>query len=379
MPFGRSMGDMLGNQMLTQLKLIEMDGFQDLEPLMRLTPNLKVLRLTMSSGFSQSANAELVQALAHVPHLRELVFSPETLRLYTPFTEDNLLGDFDEITEVTENGTNVEIIKSIGKLVPELEILDLRNRWFGMKGMFFPPSVEPIRSNALVEAVKQLPNLRSLALPSSVVSLRDFTTIRAPPGIRLPPGFPTWDEAMEHIADAEVRTVQGIGAACNDIQNVAFTRPLSDALRLEYSVNYEVGIFQPHDLALSRGTARTEYPTHTDVHLPVISRADVDQEDASSCFGPSHALTGTLRTVWRASSPAIRKEKIIKLVKEHEFFVTVMLCVSVCVVAELGKIVLCMALDTKRAEVASSAVIAGGALFILSPLLQWQLPFESDR
>lgn len=41
---------------LPRLETLELDGFQDVEALLRLSPNLEILRMRLSAGFSKSAN-----------------------------------------------------------------------------------------------------------------------------------------------------------------------------------------------------------------------------------------------------------------------------------------------------------------------------------
>jgi hypothetical protein len=44
---------------LPQLQTLELDGFEDVAPLLRLTPNLDRLRVSLSAGFWQGMNGEV--------------------------------------------------------------------------------------------------------------------------------------------------------------------------------------------------------------------------------------------------------------------------------------------------------------------------------
>lgn len=108
---------------LSKLKRIELDGFDDVEPLLALTPNLEVLRLSLSTGFPQGATLDLIEALTRTPKLRELMFTPEAL---------HVPGLDPAGTEVDPNSTKPpNIIDVIGGRLPNLEALDLRAYWHG--------------------------------------------------------------------------------------------------------------------------------------------------------------------------------------------------------------------------------------------------------
>jgi hypothetical protein len=105
---------------LSRLKRIELDGFDDIEPLLALTPNLEVLRMSLSTGYPQSAILDLIEAIVRTPKLRELTFPPGALHL----------PGLDAATaRVDPRPPN--IIDVIGRRLPDLEVLDLRTYWHG--------------------------------------------------------------------------------------------------------------------------------------------------------------------------------------------------------------------------------------------------------
>jgi len=108
---------------LPKLKRIELDGFDDIEPLLALAPNLEVLRMSLSAGFPQSSSLDLIEALTRTPKLRELMFTPEAL--HVPGI-DPVAAGLDPTSPRPPN-----IIDVIGGRLPNLEALDLRAYWHG--------------------------------------------------------------------------------------------------------------------------------------------------------------------------------------------------------------------------------------------------------
>lgn len=105
---------------LPALTQLELDGFEDIEPLLVLTPNLEVLRMSLSAGFPQSASIDLIDALIRVPKLRELAFTPEALHV----------AGLDTSAEGEHHTSKpINMIEVIGRSLPNLEVLDLRAYW----------------------------------------------------------------------------------------------------------------------------------------------------------------------------------------------------------------------------------------------------------
>lgn len=125
---------------LPALRMIELDGFEGVSPLLRLAPNLRIFRMALSAGFSQSSNVGLLQALQHVPKLRELRYSADTLQLPDGLSRSDSNND---------DGWTVELLAAIGRMLPWLETLDLQTRWHN-KEIYFCSSTEPISAKVCV-------------------------------------------------------------------------------------------------------------------------------------------------------------------------------------------------------------------------------------
>ena len=144
-PFGKSFE--LATQsfptsfILPRLKIIEIDGFQDINPLLVLAPELEVLHVSLSAGYPIYANADLIAGLKSIPKLRELAFSPDSLRLVhgSDENDDNIMdGYMNAHVEYS-----AEFVEALGETLPSLEHLDLRTRWYGY-GIYYCSSSEPI-------------------------------------------------------------------------------------------------------------------------------------------------------------------------------------------------------------------------------------------
>lgn len=130
---------------LTSLKTIELDAFSGVAPLLRISPNLENLHVSQPSGFAQYTNAEFVEALSSVSHLKTLVYTPESLRVTSTLREVQaaMAVDNEDEEEMEFDGNEVdysaELLKDIGKALPALESLSLQMRWHGDE-MVFPAS-----------------------------------------------------------------------------------------------------------------------------------------------------------------------------------------------------------------------------------------------
>lgn len=124
---------------LRELKTIQLDALSDVAPLLRIAPNLEDLRMRLPCGYAQYTNHEFVAALQYVPNLRRLTYSAESLRIN--IFQENVLTDTLEIAmDQRDEDSSVELICSIGKMLPRLELLDLQSRWYGDEILF--PSYE---------------------------------------------------------------------------------------------------------------------------------------------------------------------------------------------------------------------------------------------
>lgn len=136
---------------LHKLNILELDAFSDIAPLLRLTPNLQRLRLELSAGFAQCVNTEFIEALRHTPHLKELIYTPESLRVSSsPMWFDAILAivDFDHLDgdgdEDSEEDRSAELLNAIGDKLSHLEFLDLQRRWYREDSVVFPRSEEVV-------------------------------------------------------------------------------------------------------------------------------------------------------------------------------------------------------------------------------------------
>lgn len=112
----------LATVQLPEMTTLELDGFEDIEPLLALAPNLENLSMNLSGGFPQSACVDLLEGLCRVPKLHQLAFSPEAL--YVVGLDAGMVGG--------QNGSMpVSMINVIGRSLPNLKILDLRGYWHG--------------------------------------------------------------------------------------------------------------------------------------------------------------------------------------------------------------------------------------------------------
>jgi hypothetical protein len=153
-PFAIPMNDALCRSKarisLPNLAILELDGFSNIDRLLQAAPNLRRLRLRLSGGFPQYVNVELARGLKYVPQLRELVYTPSTLRVRGETTLNvidglegagNIFWDIpeDETSTANESRMRVELIHDIGSRVPLLQNLVLETRWYGRDIKFCAP------------------------------------------------------------------------------------------------------------------------------------------------------------------------------------------------------------------------------------------------
>ncbi|KAF9519641.1 hypothetical protein BS47DRAFT_1336729 [Hydnum rufescens UP504] len=294
--------------LLPVLNRLELDGFQDIESLLRLAPSLQVLHLSLSAGFSQTANTTLVTALRHAPSLRDLKYTPDSLRLNSGAEEDGN-ESLSEDTFHADNLSNVELVKALGIVLPKLRRLDLTNRWFG-HGIYYSSTSEPISPDALVDALKSMPNLKSLALPSSVFSPKDFDLLRTPIPIYRPENarqhLPTLHavvedrhQALSRVATGEKHVIERIGSVAPGIQDVRFVRNAIADDRLEYAVKYGVNVVPERTIHVGARAPPIVRPPRADIISVDIVEAKEDQVPPWP-YVPSTSLAHTLRKLWTA-------------------------------------------------------------------------------
>jgi hypothetical protein len=128
-PIGRAIGEAIrttGISIIPSLRSLEMDGFQDIELLVSLAPNLESLTMCRSGGFAPYVNAELVWALQGSPKLKRLVYTPTSLDLDASV----LYSDAPSAGKREKASSMQGLLEAIGRLAPHLEVLDLQTRTF---------------------------------------------------------------------------------------------------------------------------------------------------------------------------------------------------------------------------------------------------------
>lgn len=158
LPFGPALIDAIKisshpNLSLPGLQTLEMDGFEDIAGLLQLVPNLKSLRACLSAGLSQRPNADLIHALHYVPSLKELFYCCESLRVQNTVVEvvrpvergeggeDDAEGE-PEMPKV--DPSVLRCVEVLGRLLPELERLDLATTWFRRSEVMEPSKNEMV-------------------------------------------------------------------------------------------------------------------------------------------------------------------------------------------------------------------------------------------
>ena len=82
-----------------------------------------------------------MEALRLVPHLKTLVYSPESLRVTSTIHEVQAAISEDPDVEFEQSDYSAELLFAIAKTLPMLESLDLRTRFHGEE-IVFPASAE---------------------------------------------------------------------------------------------------------------------------------------------------------------------------------------------------------------------------------------------
>ncbi|KAF8332672.1 uncharacterized protein EI90DRAFT_3122413 [Cantharellus anzutake] len=321
---------------LPKLKVIEADGFEDVNPLLQLAPNLQVLRMSISAGFSMDANAKLVEGLRSVPKLRELAFSPDSLRLaHTTMDEDEDEDDDhgdvplppadggrnDRYMVGESGGGSAAFVKVLGEMLPLLEALDLRTRWYGY-GIYYCSSSEPISEKDLFTALAEMPNLKRLYLPSSIMTYTQFEALRT----RIPISTPDTARAdlpalraaidvrrriLEEVAAAEWRIVQRIKEQVTmGLEHASFVRNYFPDDPVQYEVRYGTrggsGASNGNDSGGScvspwlRSQSHDHHPPANTISVKLIQARD--GQEAPWPYAPDLSLSHTLRRLWLSAS-----------------------------------------------------------------------------
>ncbi|KAF8328550.1 uncharacterized protein EI90DRAFT_3064554 [Cantharellus anzutake] len=246
---------------LQNLKALELDAFEDIEPLLILTPNILSLKVVVSGGFEQTSNAGFVKALRSVPKLRHLTYTPETLRVKGSIRGINVLldgivddDDDDDDDDVEASEGSIELLTKIGESCSDLETLDLETRWYGLDEIHFPASPEPLDPASLLSISPLFPNLRYLHLPSTPISYRDFATIRSPfhpsASQMTPETLAQLRDAFERISTIESEIAMEMAKLSRQglLESISFVRPWCPEHRADVAVTYPVTIVPPRSL-----------------------------------------------------------------------------------------------------------------------------------
>ena len=267
---------------LPEMKILEVDALEDIEPLTAITPNLEVLHMNLSSGYDIYANGRLINALKHVPRLRELAYSPESLRMgeileMQESPDDDEMGTAQEAAEM--NDGSAEFIRAIGQVVPSLETLDLQTRWYG-EDIRFVESSEPISSNALKEGLITLSNLKNVTIPSSVSSVIDHKVF-----IAASPDQASFSIALSNSTAAERALAVELGKDNSNLKSISFVRPVSTIIDphcrpTQFSVTYTLNSTPERTIFMGYNLSTIIYPGTTEVHENVhIQSAEYGQVD----------------------------------------------------------------------------------------------------
>jgi len=266
--------------------------------------------------------------LKSVPKLRELAFSPDSLRLVRRSDEnDEILtppdGNMDPYVE-----SSTEFVQALGETLPRLEYLDLRTRWFGY-GIYYCSSSEPILAQVsiryvpelrnvklercaqdLVTALARIPNLKQLFLPSSVMTNTQFDMLRTPIPISAPETarenlpalkaiIDSRHRVLEDVTVAEWDVVEQISAQGVGLEYVSFVRNYFPDDPVEYEVRY--GTSRNH-----MGSRLSTPRMSTIVSVKLIEARD--GQESPWPFAPSLSLSHTLRRLWSSSPHLSRRQ-----------------------------------------------------------------------
>lgn len=157
-----------------------------------------------------------------------------------------------------------------------------------------------------------MPNLVSVALPSSTMSVKDFRTLRTPIPISTPESaleqLPALREAMKardaslsHIKAAERETVERAARASKNLREVIFSRNVEADDRMEYSVRYEVTRRAP-----LKSRTRSFNPVAVSLKPEVLTAATLEACAPLLPPPPPMSLALTLKQLW-AAPPASRR------------------------------------------------------------------------
>ena len=217
-----------------------------------------------------------------------------------------------------------------------------------------------------------MPDLKSLALPSSVFNYNDFELLRKPIPIYRPENarqnLPALHavvedrhQALSRVATSEIHVIEQIGRVAPGIEDVRFVRNAIADDRLEYAVRYGVTVVPERTILVDPSALPIVRPSRTDVISVEIVEAKDDQVPPWP-YVPSTSLAHTLRKLW-TSSPDSRQLLAKSYIKNHQGVAMIVAGASGCV---LGEAACGISGYSDNALVAS--VVVGGAVYAYSRL-----------
>jgi len=182
--------------------------------------------------------------------------------------------------EQLNDDRSAEFISAIAQVVPLLEKLDLRTRWYGEEIRFLESS-ESISTNALKEGMATLSNLESMALPTSISTARDHKILMSSSSY-----YASFSTALSNSATAERSLAAELGADNVHLTSISFVRPVSPMIDshsppTQSSITYTIDSTPEHVISTGYNTPTIIRPGTTEVQETIhIESAEYDQVDA---------------------------------------------------------------------------------------------------
>ncbi|KAF8315846.1 hypothetical protein DL93DRAFT_2096509 [Clavulina sp. PMI_390] len=259
-PVGNILESCLPHFSFPNLRILELDAFSDIKPLLRRTPNLQRLRLTQPAGFVEWTNAELVSAVRHVPKLSELVYSASSLRLQ-PRPPSGAGPD-----AVTAFGLPI----ALGRTLPQLQFLDLRSSWYEPDAVFVP-NEEPLDLETLCEILRYLPHAQQVHLPNFLGDPKEIATLQFAAASDRSRGA-----AIQKLAIQEQQAVLEASAFVPNLRTISFLRPSASTSGSDQCAEYTISSLSRSLRRPSRIHERVILAKHREVDARPLSRSHTE-------------------------------------------------------------------------------------------------------